>query len=322
MDQQFPSISVVIPVRNEAKKIAACINGILSQTVPVKEIIVVDSGSTDGTLEILERYELVRVIKIPSSEFNHGLTRKLGVEAVTSEFVLLTVGDAVATNDRWIETLLSGFTDEKVAGVCGLQVIPHDVDKNPIAWYRPVDAPREIRYSFPDPEDFNKLDPDRQREVCGWDDVTALYRREVLLKLPFRKTTFAEDALWAKDALLAGYTLVFNSAATVYHYHSQNEEFTFKKSFTLHYHFFKFFGQRPAIPVVTVRQKLSRVKLLLQAGSIPWTQKWHWYKYNRALDRGTIAAARKFNEAIAAGEAHLDEVHSKLCGTPPIPSKN
>jgi glycosyltransferase involved in cell wall biosynthesis len=52
---QERTISVVIPVRNEAEKIATCIDGILSQTVAVSEIIVVDSGSTDGTLEILTK---------------------------------------------------------------------------------------------------------------------------------------------------------------------------------------------------------------------------------------------------------------------------
>ena len=52
----FPTVSVIIPVRNEAKRIRQCIEGILKQTVPVQEIIVIDSGSTDGTLEILAEF--------------------------------------------------------------------------------------------------------------------------------------------------------------------------------------------------------------------------------------------------------------------------
>ena len=54
MNHSFPNISVVIPVKNEAGKIRECIEGILSQSIPVLEIIVVDSGSTDGTIEILQ----------------------------------------------------------------------------------------------------------------------------------------------------------------------------------------------------------------------------------------------------------------------------
>ena len=105
----FPTVSVVMPVKNEALKIKACIESILAQTVPVNEIIVVDSGSADGTLEILELFPQVQVFKIPSSEFNHGLTRNLGVSMATGEFVILTVGDAQPANEFWIEELLKGF---------------------------------------------------------------------------------------------------------------------------------------------------------------------------------------------------------------------
>ena len=322
MDNPFPSVSVVMPVKNESKKIAACINGILSQTVPVKEIIVVDSGSTDGTIEILERFEKVRLIRIPSSEFNHGMTRNRGVQESSSEFVVLTVGDAVAMDSRWIEKMLTCFTDDNVAGVCGTQVVPHETDKNPVAWFRPVDEPRAIRYSFKDPEEFNRLDPEEKREACAWDDVTAMYRREVLIKIPFRKTLFAEDALWAKDVLLAGYSIVINPAARVYHYHSADLDFTVKRKFTIAYHFYRFFDLRPSMPKVSLRRKLSRIRLLLREKSIPWKQKWIWYKYNQALDKGDKTAVRIFDEAIAAGEERLDEVHLKLCGAPPVPRKS
>ena len=59
-----PIVSVVLPVRNEAAKIAQCIEGILNQTVAVRDIIVLDSGSTDGTLQVLARYPEVRVIAV------------------------------------------------------------------------------------------------------------------------------------------------------------------------------------------------------------------------------------------------------------------
>ena len=63
----FPTVSVIIPVRNEAKRIRQCIEGILKQTVPVQEIIVIDSGSTDGTLEILMEFPEVDVVEIDGS---------------------------------------------------------------------------------------------------------------------------------------------------------------------------------------------------------------------------------------------------------------
>ena len=66
----FPTVSVIIPVRNEAKRIRQCIEGILKQTVPVQEIIVIDSGSTDGTLKILAEFPEVDVVEIDGASHN------------------------------------------------------------------------------------------------------------------------------------------------------------------------------------------------------------------------------------------------------------
>ena len=72
------------------------------------EIIVIDSGSTDRSLEIVRRYP-VRLIEIPASEFNHGSTRNLGVRAAKGEYVVMTVQDALPGSDDWLELFLAGF---------------------------------------------------------------------------------------------------------------------------------------------------------------------------------------------------------------------
>jgi rhamnosyltransferase len=73
-------ISVVIPVKNGGKWLNDTLPAILNQIVAGEfEIIAVDSGSDDNSLSIIEKYP-VELIKIPASEFNHGLTRNLGVQ--------------------------------------------------------------------------------------------------------------------------------------------------------------------------------------------------------------------------------------------------
>ncbi|MEO7684325.1 MAG: glycosyltransferase, partial [Gemmatimonadaceae bacterium] len=186
------TVSVVMPVRNEAARIAACIEGVLAQTVHVSEIIVVDSGSTDGTLDILRRYPRVRVIEIDPADFNHGDSRNLGVQNATSDWVVFTVGDARPADTRWIARLLEGVTDDDIVGVCGAQIVPHERDANPVEWFRPVSEPTLRRFQFSSAEEFDRLSAAEKLAACGWDDVTALYRREVLLRIPFRRTTFAE----------------------------------------------------------------------------------------------------------------------------------
>lgn len=314
------SISVVIPVKNEAKKIRACIEGILSQTIPVKEIVVVDSGSTDGTLDILKEYEKVKVVEIPGSEFNHGLTRNLGVQNATGDYVLLTVGDARAYDDHWIEHLLAGFNDGVVA-VCGAQVVPHEKDKNPADWFRPYSQPKVTTFSY-SKDEFASLSPTEKRRACSWDDVTAMYKREVMIEIPFRFTTYAEDALWARDALLAGYKIAYNPAARVYHYHLEDAEFSFKRNYTVLYHMYKFFGVKYEAKQYGLMDYLRLANLLRKAEGISAAAKLRWWKYNLDSHKGFVKASKAISAAMEKGEEFLDEEHQRLCGKPPIPLKD
>jgi len=317
----FPEISVIIPVKNEALKIRACIEGILHQTVPVKEIIVIDSGSVDGTQDIVRSYKETVLVEIPSIEFNHGTTRNFGVSKATGEFVLMTVGDARAYNEYWIEELLKGFTDDAVAGVCGQQVVPHEKDKNPVQWFRPISKPEIKRYQFQSPEAFEMLLPEEKMTICGWDDVTAMYRRSVLQQIPFQKITYGEDPLWAKDALINGYAIVYNHNARVYHYHLENEEFTFKRSLTTMYFRYKQFQFVYKKPALSFRSKISMFKTILLAIGFHPADILKWYKYNAGNFKAGLRAHTLFMQHLQQGEAMLDAAHEAYCGKAPVPQK-
>ncbi len=312
------SVSVVIPVKNEALKIKACIDGILSQTVKVDEIIVIDSGSTDGTIDILKSYEKVKLIEISGKDFNHGMTRNLGVSQATSDYVVLTVGDARAYNNQWIEGMLSGFTDNEVVAVCGKQIVPPDKDKNPVDWYRPVGIGSITRYQYKDGA-FDTLTAAEKKTVCGWDDVTAMYRTNVLKQLPFRKTSYSEDALWAMDALKAGHAIAYSPEAMVYHYHFENPDYTYKRTFTVLYHMYKFFGYKPEMYSPTFIEKLRLIKLLMSENRLSLAEKYKWLSYNFEVRKNLSVAMKDFLAAINKGEAMLDAEHERLCGMPPIP---
>lgn len=321
MHSIHPSISVIIPVKNEAFKIDACIQGILSQTIPVSEIIVIDSGSTDGTIEILKKYPIVQLIEIPGTSFDHGLTRNLGVEKATGEYVLLTVGDARSYNKYWIEELLKGFENDDVVAVCGQQVVPHEKDKNPVNWFQPQTPPSFKQYQF-SKESFEALSPTVKKDVCGWDDVTAMYKRKILLEIPFQKTSYSEDAIWSKQALLSGYAIVYNTAARVFHYHLEDETFTFKRSFTAMYFRYKQFGYMPVKPNASLLTKMRVVKLLILSLGIDMKAIISWYRYNVVTKRAMLKAYYLFMDCLEKGEAYLDSRHAELCGKPPIPLKS
>lgn len=315
------TISVIIPVKNEAKKIRSCIDGILNQTISVLEIIVIDSGSTDGTLDILEEYDKVRVIEIPSDDFNHGATRNLGVKAAKGDYCLLTVGDAKSCDTLWIERLLDGFVDEEVSAVCGQQVVPHETDKNPVEWFRPLSEPSIITYKYKRDE-FELLSPEGKRKVCAWDDVTALYKRDVLLSLPFRFTTYAEDAQWAKDAIEVGYKISYNYRARVFHYHKADSGFAFRQSFTMYFHMYKFFGVTPVEKKMSFRKKIMMLKILCSSTNISLFEKIEWWKYNILLNNQSNLAVKEFLSLLSKGDDYLEKFHDEKFSLPPVPLKS
>lgn len=107
-------ISVIIPVKNEEKKISRCLEAVFNQTVKPNEVIVVDGHSSDKTVEIAKKFP----IKVLYENFH---TRagacEIGVENVTGEFVAFTDADCIPSND-WLEKLRIEF-DTGIIGVGG-----------------------------------------------------------------------------------------------------------------------------------------------------------------------------------------------------------
>ncbi|HUC79685.1 MAG TPA: glycosyltransferase family 2 protein [Flavisolibacter sp.] len=316
---QTPTISVVIPVKNGAPWLDDCIRGIMRQSLfRQTEIIAIDSGSTDNSLKILQKYP-VRVYSISPSEFNHGLTRQYGVELSSGKYVVMTVQDAHAVDEFWLEHLLNGFTaDSKVAAVCGSQVVQKGRDKNPVEWFRPISQPTKVVYKYASAEDFQKLTPLEKMWACGWDNVTAMYKRSILKEIPFQNANFGEDAIWAKDALLSGYTLVYNQAAKVYHFHYEDLDYSFRRNFAVMYMRYKQFGCIYNRPLQTLRQHLSTIKVIALSNPLTLKEKWKWLQYNKMQFKGRVKAYEIFAAALAESEDRLDAAHEHYCGKPPV----
>lgn len=107
-------VSVVIPALNEERFIGSCLRALRAQTVPA-EVIVVDNGSTDGTVEI-SRALADRVIIVPDVGIA-GL-RQAGAEAASNDIIVTTDSDTVAPPE-WLENLLRHFSDMDVAAAGG-----------------------------------------------------------------------------------------------------------------------------------------------------------------------------------------------------------
>ena len=98
-------VSIIIPVHNSSKYLRKCLNSILSQTYKNLEIITVENGSTDNSLEILKEYKgkiKVEVLK----KGNIGLARNKGIDKSTGEYLVFIDSDD-EINEYFIEKMLN-----------------------------------------------------------------------------------------------------------------------------------------------------------------------------------------------------------------------
>jgi len=211
-------VSIVILTKNGEMYLDEVLKSVFAQNVNFGyEVLTVDSGSCDRTLEIINKYN-TRLVRINASEFNHGATRNLGARLAKGEYVVYLSQDATPGNEKWLSELVGPFADKRVAGVYSRHS-PRE-DCNPVlqkmmtkVW--PTGLSRDLMVV---PADLKRYE-DNLSKIIHFSDSSSAIRRKVLLEIPFFDTMFAEDMQWEIEALGAGYKVFYNSKSVIRHSH-------------------------------------------------------------------------------------------------------
>ncbi len=205
-------VSIVIPVRNEAAHIEACLRGVMSQHTSMGiETIVIDSGSTDGTPEIAARFANVRLIHQTEADFGHGKTRNLGARLSQGKWVVFLNGDAEPDGRYWLESLVRPLRrDNSLAGVFSRHLPREEC---------PQYMQRDLMRAFP-PGEGILLKPEASVNAISFSTVSAAMPRAIWKAFPFSDTiAIAEDVEWAQRTLAAGYPILYEPRSRVFHSH-------------------------------------------------------------------------------------------------------
>lgn len=238
--------SVIIPTKNGGPLFKRAIEGLTKQTAwPQTELIVIDSGSTDGTIEIAKAAG-AKVVEIPAGEFNHGATRDLGISIASCEILVLTVQDAVSDRPDLLEALVQLFRDPAVAGVYARQK-PHSnadiLTKRNLNNWLTGRMEREVR-KMESLEWYESLLPMEKYLFCNFDNVCSAIRKSVWEEQKFGVISFGEDIDWAERVLKMGYKIIYEPAAVVIHSHDRPLSYEYKRTYVCHRKLYRQFNLR------------------------------------------------------------------------------
>jgi len=240
-------VSVVIPTLNAGPGFEETLAKIRAQEGPFEvELLVVDSGSTDGTGELARRYGAT-VHRIERREFNHGATRNLGISLTEGEYVALTVQDAVPLDGRWLAAMVENLErDGRVAVVYGRHVPRPEASVLTRALVNnlPTAGLERQEKMMGDPEEYRSMRPVNRRKVVAFDNVSSCLRRSVWEEFPFEKTNFAEDLRWGKEAFERGYKIVYEPRSVVIHSHERGVLYDLKRHYVDQVFLLEIFGAR------------------------------------------------------------------------------
>lgn len=285
-------VSLIIRALNEADHIGTLLKDVADQTRPPDEVILVDSGSRDRTVEIA-RSQGAEVVHIAPEEFSFGRSLNLGCKHASGDILLFASAHVYPTDDRWIERLAAPFEDDDVALAYGGQT---GDERTQFSEFRVLN-----RWFPPD------SDEDQTHPFCN--NANCAVRRLVWEELPYNEElTGLEDLDWANRARILGHRIVYVADARVVHVHEETFSETvnrYRREALAHK---RIFGDQSMslaealalFGVNTIADYLAAIRegdLVLNVLSIPrfrFAQFWGSYQGFRRSERVTAELKRRF----------------------------
>jgi len=201
-----PTCSIVIRAFNEEKHIGKLLEGIFSQTLQDIEVILVDSGSFDRTIEIASNYPVV-IVHINPQEFSFGRSLNLGIDKAKADLIVLASAHVYPVYPDWLEKLLEPFEDSRIAltygkqrGVNTTQFSEHMIFSH---WY-------------PEYSNLNQEHP-----FCN--NANAAIRKDLWRSHPYNESLPGlEDLAWARWLFDQGHHIAYVAEAEIIHVHNES----------------------------------------------------------------------------------------------------
>lgn len=211
-----PSVSIILRSFNEVWALRETLPALAAQNFKQWELIVIDSGSTDGSVELLRQFQPRHLVQIPHHEYNPARVMNHGMQLASSHLAIFLNADATPQGADWLGPLVSALSDPQVAAVFGRQI------------------PR------PDCQAVFAHDYERcfgaNRESATWEHFFSMassgLRKDIWARRGFNeRMQYSEDDEYTRWCRAQGYGVAYVPESVVMHSHNYTPAQAWKRSF-------------------------------------------------------------------------------------------
>lgn len=222
------NFSVIIPTLNGAEPLQELLASFTIQTVKPREVLVVDSSSSDDTVQVAERYG-AEVLVISRDQFDHGGTRTVAARRAQSDYLVFFTQDVIPSHRLVLENLVKPLVTDSTIGVSYGRQLP---------CFDASDTARHLRlFNYPDKSEIRGFADRRQfgLSTVFASNSCAAYNKNYLSEIGF----FREDLIFGEDTcavgrlLESGHRVAYVADASVYHSHNYSWSEEFKRYFDI-----------------------------------------------------------------------------------------
>jgi len=211
-----PLVSIILRSFNEGWALKDTLPALRAQEYRNWELIVIDSGSTDGSVDLIKAQRPAHFIQIRSQDYNPSRVMNRGMELARAEFGIFLNADATPQGSNWLRSLVAPLRDPNVAAVYGRQIPRPDC---------------KAVYAC----DYERCFGER-RESAGWDHFFSMVsiglRKDIWAKRGFLESMqYSEDDEYTRWCRAQGYQIVYVPESVVMHSHNYTTEQAYRRSF-------------------------------------------------------------------------------------------
>ncbi len=211
-----PRVSIIMRSFNEAWALRETLPALAAQEYKNWELIVIDSGSTDSSAELIRGAQPEHFIQISPHEYNPAWVMNYGMQLARSEFGIFLNADATPQGTRWLRPLVEALLDPQVAAVFGRQV--------PRPGCKAVFA-RDYERCFGE-----------NRESANWEHFFSMassgIRRDIWARRGFNRwMQYSEDDEYTRWCRAQGFKIIYAPESVAMHSHNYTPAQAYKRSF-------------------------------------------------------------------------------------------